>query len=303
MIAFEAPNRSPSLRSAEALLDRYFVLTTVAPTMILMLLVFAVPLVMSIILSVHGWNPASGRLAERFVGLDNFAYLLSDSRFLRSVALTATYTVVVVAVEMLLGLCLALLLNIDLPAIRLLRSVLVIPMMFTPIVGAICWKLLFDAKAGIINYALGNNIVWLGEPNTAMIAIGVANVWQNAPFVAILLLAGLRSIPDGPLEAAAIDGATLWQSFLYVVLPLLRPYIIIALLLRTIFEFRSFDNVFGMTFGGPADSTTVLSIFTYILSFVQFDLGLGAAASWIMVCIVLMVCAILIRILQREDAR
>lgn len=297
----DSSTQPQNIRPWATLLDHHYPFIAVAPTIAVMLLVFAVPMVMSIILSVHGWNPNSRGVAERFVGFENFAYLFSDRRFLWSIMLTVTYTAVAVAIEMVLGLLIALLLNIDIAAIGFLRSALVIPMMFTPIAGAICWKLMLDPSAGIINYMLGVNFVWLGDPTTAMIAVGLANVWQNAPFVAILLLAGLRSIPDGPLEAAAVDGATLWQSFRYVILPLLRPYILIAMLLRIIFEFRTFDNIYGMTFGGPGDSTMVLSLFTYLLSFVQFDLGLGAAASWIMVCIVLFGCTGLIRILQRRE--
>jgi multiple sugar transport system permease protein len=240
-----------------------------------------------------------GQFAGRFVGFQNFSDLLNDKLFLWSVALTIGFTAATVIAEMSIGLCIAVLLNADLKFIGFFRSALVAPMMMTPIVAALCWKLLLDPKGGIINYLIGQQIIWLGDPISAQFSVGLVNVWQNSPFVALLLLAGLRSLPKEPIEAAAIDGANRWQRFRHVTLPLLQPYILVATLLRTIFEFRSFDNVYVMTSGGPADSTMLLSIFTYIISFVNFDLSLGAAASWIMLAIVLLACTALIRILRR----
>ena len=170
-------------------------------------------------------------------------------------------------------------------------------MMITPIVAALCWKLLLDPDHGVINYLIGSHIVWLGRPDTALISVMVVNVWQNAPYVAMLLLAGLRSLPSEPVEAASIDGASRWQVFWHITLPLLRPYILVALLLRTIFEFRAFDNIYVMTSGGPANATMSLSMFTYLASFVRFDLSLGAAASWLM----LLICAAALPVLHRGD--
>jgi len=121
------------------------------------------------------------------------------------------------------------------------------------------------------------------------------------PYVAVLLLAGLRSLPHEPVEAASIDGASRLQIFLRVTLPLLQGHILVALLLRTIFEFLSFENVYVMTGGGPANATQLLSIFTYMVSFVQFDLSLGAAAAWLMLLISLVMCMLFILALRRKD--
>src|SRR5262249_28844767 len=123
-------------------------------------------------------------------------------------------------------------------------------------------------------------VVWLGMPATALASVWVVSVWQSTPYVALILLAGLRSLPSEPLEAAAIDGANRRQSFWHITLPLLRPHLLVALLLRVIFEFRAFDNIYALTGGGPANATMVLSMFTYLTSFVRFDFSLGAAASW-----------------------
>ncbi len=196
----------------------------------------------------------------------------------------------------------ALLLNLNLPLIGLFRTALVVPMMMTPIVAALCWKLLFDPEHGVIDALTGWTVVWLGDPVMALVSVALVNVWQNAPYVAVLLLAGLRSLPHEPLEAAAIDGASRLQLFWHVVLPMLRPFILVALLLRTIFEFRSFENVYVLTGGGPADSTMLISIFTYMVSFFSFDLSLGAAGSWIMLLVSLVMCLAFVAVLRRREA-
>jgi multiple sugar transport system permease protein len=202
--------------------------------------------------------------------------------------------------ELLLGLGIALLLNLDLPFITFFRTALIVPMMMTPIVAALCWKLLLDPDHGVIDYFIGSNIIWLGRPWLALFAVGFASVWQNTPFVTILALAGLRSLPHEPMEAAAIDGANALQRFWHVTLPLMRPYLLVALLLRAIFEFRAFDNVYVMTGGGPANATLLLSVYTYQASFVQFDLSLGAAASWVMLLIALVACLGFVALIGRR---
>ena len=284
-------------------LDSRFPLLAIAPTALVMLAIFGIPLLFSLFLSTQGWSIEESLFAGRFVGLNNYSDLLDDPHFVASVFLTLAYTAITVAAEMLIGLGVALLLNMNLPFIGFFRTTLIVPMMMTPIIAALCWKLLLDSKAGVINWFLGRHIVWLGDPLLAQISVGLVNVWQNAPYVAILLLAGLRSLPSEPLEAASIDGASRLQIFRHVTLPLLQPYILVALLLRTIFEFRAFDNVYVMTSGGPGDATMLLSIFTYMTSFVSFDLSLAAAASWFMLGVALLLCGCFILALRQGRTR
>ena len=293
-----APARSRGSRW----LDRQFAAITALPTAAMMLAIFGIPLLFSLSLSFRGWSLEQSLFAGRFVGIANYTDLMSDPQFVASMIITLCYTVAVVAVEMLLGLAIALALNVDLPFIGFFRTVLVVPMMMTPIVAAFCWRLLLDPSNGVINYWIGAHIVWLGQPGTARLSVAIVNVWQNAPYVAILLLAGLRSLPHEPMEAAAIDGASRVQTFWHVTLPLLRSYLVVAMLLRTIFEFRTFDNVYVMTSGGPANATMVLSMFTYLASFQRFDLSLGAAASWVMLLISLLLCTLFIMAVRRRSA-
>jgi multiple sugar transport system permease protein len=288
--------------SAQRWLDHQFARLAVLPTSAMMLLIFGIPLAFSFYLSFEGWSPEQSLFAGKFAGTANYEDLLTDPQFLASLSVTCIYTAITVATELALGLAIALLLDVDLPLIGLFRTILVVPMMITPIVAALCWKLLLDPDHGVVNYWIGSHIVWLGRPDTALISVMVVNLWQNAPYVAVLLLAGLRSLPSEPVEAAAIDGASAWQVFWHVTLPLLRPYILVALLLRTIFEFRAFDNIYVMTSGGPANATMSLSMFTYLASFVKFDLSLGAAASWMMLVMCLLLCLFFIAVLRRREA-
>ena len=282
-------------------LDRHFAVITALPTVVVMLAIFGVPLLLSAFLSFRGWSIEQSLIAGRFVGLDNYTDLLVDPDFINSLVITLCYTATAVAAEMLIGLAIALSLNVDLRFIGFFRTVLVVPMMMTPIVAAFCWRLLLDPSNGVINYWIGQHIIWLGHPHTAQLAVTIVNIWQNAPYVAILLLAGLRSLPHEPMEAASIDGASRIQTFWHVTLPLLRSYVLVALLLRTIFEFRTFDNVYVLTSGGPANATMVLSMFTYLASFQRFDLSLGAAASWLMLLISAMLCTMFIIVVRRRS--
>jgi multiple sugar transport system permease protein len=283
-------------------LDRNFPRLAVLPTSVLMLLVFGLPLLFSAWLSLEAWSPDQTLFGGQYAGTDNYQDLLTDPQFTSSLVLTLEYTAAVVAAELGAGLGIALLLNIDLPWIGLFRTMLIVPMMITPVVAAFCWKLLLDPDHGVINYFIQQHIVWLGRPDTALLSVSVVNVWQNAPYVAILLLAGLRSLPHEPIEAARIDGASRLQIFWHITVPLLRPYLLVALLLRLIFEFRSFDNVYVMTSGGPANATMTLSMYTYLASFVRFDLSLAAASSWMMLLISLILCACFIAVVRRRDA-
>ena len=294
----------PIVRTAslERRFDRYFVQATVLPTFLVMVCVFGLPLVFSFYLSFTGWGLDQPLFAGRFVGLANYDDVLSNSVFKKAIYITLGYTAATVAAQMLLGLGIALLLNVDLLGMRVFRTALIVPMMVTPIVGALCWKLLLDPSHGVFNQWIGEKIVWLGRTDTAIYAIWLVGVWQNTPYVTIILLAGLRSLPSEPIEAAAIDGAGRLAAFWFVTRPMLRPYILVALLLRTIFEFRAFDNIYAMTGGGPANSTMVLSMYTYLVTFVQFDFSIGAAAAWLMLLMSLVLCVLFILVIRRREA-
>ncbi|WP_271896045.1 carbohydrate ABC transporter permease [Candidatus Phyllobacterium onerii] len=274
--------------------DLFFVPLAILPTVALSIAVLGFPLILSLIMSFVAWSIDQPVSEAQFVGLRNYRDLFADPVFLASLGLTLGYTAATVCLEILLGLAIALLLNLELPFIRFFRTALIVPMMVTPIVAALCWKLLLDPTYGLVDHLIGSPVIWLGDPTLALITVGGVSVWQNAPFVALLILAGLQSVPKEVMEAARIDGATKIALFRHITLPLLSPYLLVAMLLRIIFEFRAFDNVYVMTAGGPGNATLVLSIFVYNTSFFSFDLTLASAASWIMLLIVLIVSLLLI---------
>src|SRR5499427_10051052 len=211
LIASAAAPPRAAWRARGIALDRYFTRVAIFPTFLVMLGVFGMPLAFSFYLSFTGYSQGQRLFSGGYVGLENYQDLLSDPVFTGSIAITLVYTAAAVTAEMVLGLGIALLLNIDLPGIRICRTALIIPMMVTPIVGALCWKLLLDPSHGVINHWIGQQIVWLGRPDTALAAIWIVGVWQSTPYVMLILLAGLRSLPSEPMEAAAIDGASRWQ--------------------------------------------------------------------------------------------
>jgi multiple sugar transport system permease protein len=299
--AVALPIERRARRPRHVRLDRYFVHMAVLPTFVVMLCVFGLPLAFSFYLSFTGWSLDQALFSGRFIGFANYEDLLADPAFTGAIGITFGYTAAAVAAEMVLGLGIALLLNVDLPGMRFFRTALIVPMMITPIVGALCWKLLLDPSHGVLNQWIGQQMVWLGRSDTALAAIWVVGVWQSTTYVTLILLAGLRSLPAEPLEAASIDGASRWQAFRHVTLPMLRPYLLVALLLRTIFEFRAFDNIYAMTGGGPANATMVLSMYTYLMTFVQFDFSLGAASAWLMLLMSMTMCLFFIVVIRRRE--
>jgi len=218
-----------------------------------------------------------------FVGLDNFQRLLTDPQFHVGLWNTIVFAVSAVAVEFLLGLGLALLLDKYIRRLNFLKTILMIPMMLPPIAVAITWKLIYEPQFGVLNeimFRLGLPLqAWAGDADLAMFSIILADVWQWTPFIFLLMLAGLASLPAEPYEAAAIDGASGWRQFWDLTIPFMKPIIAIALLLRGMDALRLFDLVFILTGGGPADRTKVLSLYIYQVAYRFADPGYAAAIS------------------------
>ncbi|MBW7885980.1 MAG: sugar ABC transporter permease [Caldilineaceae bacterium] len=258
----------------------------VLPTFAVMLVILALPLLFSLYLSFNKWDLTVVPSRIEWIGLTNYLRVLRDSETWRAIQFTFLYTVASVAGSFVIGLVLALLLNRAPVGRGLFAAILTLPMMMTPIVSGLVWRLLYNPTFGDINHIFGlGNLSWLGEIHLARIAVIVTTIWQSTPFIMILLLAGLQSLPEEPFEAALIDGASRWQSLRYVTLPLLMPTMMVALLIRTIFEFRAFDVIWILTTGGPAGSTETLSLLNFRISFRHFAVGEGAALSWIMLVI------------------
>ncbi|MDB5058574.1 MAG: carbohydrate transporter rane protein 1, family [Chloroflexi bacterium] len=247
-------------------------------------------------------NPGSGR----FVGLTNYANVVTNPDVWHDLGNTLLFVCAAVALELCFGLLLAILLSQKLLESNLVAGLLILPMAMTPAVSALIWRELLDPNFGWISYYLqawhitADPIAWLSNTNTSWIALVGLNVWQWTPFVALILLAGLQGIPLEPKEAAAVDGANAWQAFLHITLPMLRPFIAIALLLRVIDAFKTFDAIQILTGGGPGTSTEVINLMIYRVALQDFNVG---AASALGVCFLLVLAFVvqqLIRILSRS---
>lgn len=273
------------------------------PILAFMGLAFVVPLATSLIVSMSTLQPDNILYLGTFIGLEHYYYLFSDQRFTASVIRTLQFTFFTVFLELLIGLYLAILLDSELPHMPFFRTLVIIPTIITPIVGGLTWKLILDPTSGLMNWILGAEVNWLGDPTIAPFSVCMVNIWQNAPFVAVIILAGLRSIPKDLLHASALDGASDLKTMIYIKIPLIKRYILTATLLRTIFEMRAFDNVYIMTFGGPADSTMLMSLFIYTMSFTQFDITLASAASWTMLLTTLALCSALGILVIKQDKK
>jgi len=277
-----------------------------APTVIVLLAITVFPLVYSLALSLHSWTMGSLQ-GWRFVGIRNFVMILrDDSYFWISVRVTLKYVTAAVGLEVLLGLGIALLLNSRSSRSGLAQTLLILPTMMTPVVVGIVWRILYNSEFGILNYWLSLVEIppqhWLGNLRTALGAVVAADVWEWTPFVALVLLAGLQALPGDPFEAAAIDGASSWQVFRYITLPLLRPTLLVALLIRLMDAFKTFDLFFVLTKGGPGMSTEVLSYYTYRYGFKFFHMGYAASLSYILLFIVVLISQLFVRQLARHEA-
>jgi multiple sugar transport system permease protein len=215
--------------------------------------------------------------------LANFLELLSDHRFINSLGIQVRLSAFTVGFQLLLGLGAALLLNSRLRFVEAIRSLFIIPMVLPPIVVAIMWKVLFTPDISVLNWALGvlglPQPAWLAHPRLALPAIIIADIWEWFPFTLLMLLAALQMMPSEPLEAARIDGASAWQVFRHVVLPLLRPAIVVTVLFRLIESVKAFPLIFVMTGGGPGTVTEVTNYYAFLQGFTYSLIGYSAAIS------------------------
>jgi multiple sugar transport system permease protein len=266
----------------ERWVERHLRILMLAPAMIILAALTVFPSFYMFWAAVNKISP-NPDIAWEFVGPGNFLRLLTDSQFHIGLLNTAIFTVSAVAIEFLLGLGLALLLDKYIRRLNFLKTILMIPMMLPPIAVAITWKLIYEPQFGVLNeimFQLGlPTQAWAGDADLAMFSVIVADVWQWTPFVFLLMLAGLASLPQEPYEAAAIDGASAWRQFWDLTLPFLKPVIAIALLLRAMDALRLFDLVYILTGGGPADRTKVLSLYIYQVAYRFVDTGYAAAMS------------------------
>lgn len=270
-----------------------------APTMIIMTVVGLYPLLHSLYISLTNYNPTFGTNYS-IIGFGNYIRAFGDGQFWHSVLLTLYFTALSVTLSLILAVLLALLFNQRRLGFVVLRTFLLIPMLITPIAVGITWRTMMMPDLGILNYLLSyvgiSPLTWAGSAGGAMVSVILVDVWQWTPFMFIIIFAGLRSLPRSPFEAAAIDGAGPVTTFVNVTLPMLKPVIVIATLLRIVDAFRTYDTVYIITRGGPDFATDLLSVYLQRVNFRIFDLGYGSALSWIALVIILLIVLIFVNL-------
>ena len=247
-------------------------------------------------------------LGQKFVGWENYLDLLTDPVARHALATTLIFVAVTVPLEVLLGLAVALVINEPFRGRGLLRAVVLVPWAIPSTVASQMWRFIFNDRYGLFNYFLFGDrtelyLAPLADPQLAIAAIMVADVWKTTPFAALIILAGLQAVPDELYEAASVDGAGGWQKFRRITLPMVKPAILLAFLFRTIDALRVFDLVFVMTQGGPADSTNVLQFYGYKKSFAEGMIGAGSAVSVLVFFLSLLFSLLYIRILGARVLR
>jgi multiple sugar transport system permease protein len=242
----------------------------------------------------------------RDIGWDNYTRLWEDAQFRNSLWVTVRFVALSVSIETVLGLALALFCLREFRGIRLLRTVLILPMVITPVVVGIVFRLIYASDAGMLtalSEAMGGTPVQiLGDPTRAFLGLVALDVWEWTPLMFLILLAGLQSLPVEPFEAARVDGAGPWRTLIDHTLPMLRPVLAIAIVLRTIDAFGTFDQIFVLTRGGPGEATRLLSIFGYDTAFKFQETGYAAALFATMGLLVLAFTLATVRLLRRTDA-
>ncbi|CAM3261864.1 carbohydrate ABC transporter membrane protein 1 (CUT1 family) [Williamsia muralis] len=239
-----------------------------------------------------------------FVGFRNFASVLGDQIFWQSVQVTGVFAVVATAVETVLGVGLALLLNRSSIIGKIFEKVLILPLMIAPVIAGVIWKLMFNPQFGILNHVLGlgNTFDWLSSTN-ALWSVILVDVWIFTPFVAILVLAGIRSLPKEPFEASEVDGANWFFMFRKLMLPMLWPYILVAVIFRFMDNLKVFDAIYVLTAGGPGVSTRTLQIGAFEDAIINLDYSRGATYMLLLWIIVFITARVLVSVLGKAQRR
>lgn len=270
--------------------DRQFKYLVIAPAVLVILLIGLFPLIYTLVVSFQNINMLEEDTS--FSGLLNYARLLNDGRFWQALLHTFVFLAVALPVELVLGMLLAFLFLERMPGKQVFVALLVLPVVISPIIAGAMWRLLFDNRFGPINQILSwfagepVAILWTLNPSFVYASILLAEIWQWTPFMFLLLLAALSNVDKSQLEAAEIDGASFWVTFRRIILPAIRPVLVIALLIRALDLFRLFDIVWALTKGGPGTMTETISIYAYVQGFQQFETSYAAAMAFAIIVIV-----------------
>lgn len=279
-----------------------FPLLMVSGALIVLLLFMAYPLVSLVLMSMRDYGTST--INYRYVGFDWYRFLPQDPRFVNGFVRTIVYSLGSVTGAMVIGSTLAAMLNRDFRGVAIVRTLLILPMVAMPVASALVWGTMFNPHQGILNFFLERvglePSMWLASPRTALGSLMIVEIWRSSPFVMLIVLAGIRSMPVEPLESARIDGASIFQMVAFVILPMLRAALVTAALFTFIDTLKQFPIIWVLTQGGPLRATETLYVYGYSLGFQFFDLGYGAAVLVTLLVLVVLFSIVLMRLRQRS---
>jgi multiple sugar transport system permease protein len=273
----------------------------VLPAVVLVGSVIVFPWAFTLWMSLHEWRIGG---AYSFVGLANYFRLATDPRFVEAVWHTLVYTVLAVVLPLMLGMLAALIFNQRFPLRGLLRGIFVLPMMATPVAIALVWTMMFHPQLGVLNYLLSlvgiGPQAWVFHPASVIPSLVLVETWQWTPLVMLIVLGGLAAIPAEPYESADIDGANALQKFRYITLPMIAPFLMVAVIIRSIDALKSFDIIYAITQGGPGTASETINIYLYSVAFAYYDVGYGSAIAVVFFVLIVVLSLLLLHLRQRS---
>ena len=274
------------------------------PASIVVFAVMVFPWLFTFFMSVNDFHVGGSR---SFAGLANYAHLFGDERFQWAILRTLYFTALSVIAPLILGVFAAVIFHRKFPLRGLARTIFILPMMATPVAIALVWTMMFHPQLGVLNYLLTAMglppSTWVYDSNTVIPTLVMVETWQWTPLVMLIVLGGLASLPTDPYEAAILDGASPWQMFRHISLPLVWPFIVVALVIRTIDALKAFDTIFVITGGGPGTSSETINILLYLQAFSFYDLGYASAIVVVFFVIIMLISLVLLKVRQREAWR
>jgi multiple sugar transport system permease protein len=270
-------------------IDRRQAFAYPAPAVATLFLIVIIPIVFNLTLAFNKWTIGLGQ--PRFIGLGNFLELLSDERVLNGVKVMIYFSGLSLSLEMVLGLLIAVYFNRQFKGSEVVQAIYILPFAATPVAVALIWRIMLNPEIGVLNYLLRSvglpGSLWVSSPQSVIPALVMVDVWKWTPMITLIVLAGLKSLPHEPYEAARVDGANALQIFWYITLPLIRPVLIAALMLRSLDNLKEFDIIYTITQGGPGIASETLYLYSYMVGFNFFKAGYGSALMVVVFLIVL----------------
>jgi multiple sugar transport system permease protein len=270
------------------------------PALVVIFAVILFPWLFTIYMSLHDWQVGK---PESFIGLDNYVALFGDTRFLEAILRTLYYTVLAVALPVVFGTLAALIFHQRFALRGFLRGVFIMPMMATPVAVALVWTMMYHPQLGVLNYLLSLVGIppqaWVYDQATVIPSLVVVEVWHWTPLVMLIVLGGLAALPTEPYDSARIDGASSWQMFRYITFPLVLPFIVVAMIIRTIDALKAFDTIFVITQGGPGTASETINIYLYLQAFAFYKIGYASAVVVVFFVLIVLLSLVLLHVRQR----